>query len=404
MGSRFYHVNRRIRQTGQVFENLIVMLLRAKFQYFRNDPIPEGSKTAEFVIDRNRDDFNSIIEDRQTIKISFKTMQKLEPVYNGMYAQYDNRYSFDGQEYILYGNTKPIITYNYTEGCKQPEVPDMAKIFGMPDISSISGIAEFQQGYGIMSSSMVGKDGQIANAPVLNKGDLTEIEQEVAANLFDDNFLFQGGSRLSQAQRLAYKKEHNFEGLLDATVKRLVERVPLSLLQFAYGKTRIHITQPDIPLDRYAPGVNPNKTTGVYYNRQIYLTPKLILGMDEELFDPIVHEFGHFLMHQKLNADEDYRADMTATGKEILVRLNQDYDACLYYPDPTKPLIPRHIAVNTSTIEHGLVKPKKPHEYFAESFSAFCDPAGRRDLRVDDFAMYSELKGLFPEVPLYEEI
>ena len=43
MGSRFYLVNRRIRQTGQVFENLIVMLLRAKFQYFWNDPIPEGS-------------------------------------------------------------------------------------------------------------------------------------------------------------------------------------------------------------------------------------------------------------------------------------------------------------------------------------------------------------------------
>jgi len=354
------------------------------------DPIPEGSKTAEFVIDRNRDDSNSIIEDRQTIKISFTTMQKLEPVYNEMYGCYDNRYSFDGKEYILYGDTKPIVTYNYAEGCKPPEVPDMAAVFGMTSTASklqnIDGDI-FQNVSGVLTPAMTATSAS-KSTPTTSSGNLTELEAKVARYLLDDNYIFPPNNTLTTAAKERYKKD--FTVYKNKVAKELVARVPKYYLEYGFNKTKIHIIIPNTPFNSYFP--NQTEYSGFYSpsSGEIYLKPNWINKMNNKQFfkeNYVVHEYGHFIMDQYLKAKPlypDYSVWKPSVGKELFLRFQKLYAAC----DDHEP-------------SHSFISPYAStdvFEYFADSFAAFCDSQDKVTLSSLDNAMYKELLNIFTGV------
>ena len=116
MGSRFYPVNRRIRQTGQVFENLIVMLLRAKFLYFRNDPIPKATWKVSFN-ECECFDNGSYEEHEEWVT---KEVQDYKTALN--FTKYDCNYeiTIDGKKY--YSHTKPIFTPQFAVEPPKAEV------------------------------------------------------------------------------------------------------------------------------------------------------------------------------------------------------------------------------------------------------------------------------------------
>ena len=406
MGSRFCPVNRRIRQTGQVFENLIVMLLRAKFLYFRNDPIPKASKTAEFVIDKNRENSSSTYEDLQTVEVSFTTMQELAPVFNERFGRYDNRISLDGKEYILYGDSKPIVAYNYPPNCTPPESPDIVaamltpqKVSGLPaDVAN----TVFQNAPGVVSPTKITVAQQ--TAPLTPTNALTELQKEIALNLFDLNFIFPDSTPRSDKELKALQDK--FFKIRNEEAERLIERVPLRILRLGYGQIKFHICMPGTELLAYGIPANKDEAGAVYYvtkprleDRQIYVTATEMENMMKgKNPDTLVHEYAHFLMDQLLFAFEGSSIfDLDHKGAKLNLTLKDYYKGCLEHKDGR--------AFITTYAHTGIMQPQ---EYFAECFAAFFDPLLRSrgfiNLQKMDPEMFEELKKLYPDIPPFETL